>query len=159
MYTILNYRFKLARKLLRKEDKTLCLRLKVLPALRYIDVDHGGWFESGDTHPFVVHCSKGGVRELWKADAGDVVLVALECFDDEEKLKEAEKVWNSVLTACADVWLTKCGKSASERRMWLSKHLNKLNDAVVAAEKGYTIAWVEQCMEWTWSWPGSTPKD
>ena len=91
-------------------------------------------------------------------DAGDVILIALECFDDD-KLMEAEKVWNRVLTACADVWLKKGGKTASERRTWLTKHLSKLNDAVVAAVKGHTIGWLDQCTEWTWSWPGGSRKD
>ena len=81
-----------------------------------------------------------------------------ECFEDEI-LKKPEMVWTAVLTTCADAWLTRSGLDASGRPKWLSKHLDKLHDAIVAAKSGHVLGWIEQCKEWTWTWPGKSGRD
>ena len=146
-------RFGLASALLAQEGHGFCVRLKILAQMSYQDVDHGSAFESGNTAPFVVHCGKGGVTELWGLDDGDVVVLASECFDDCN-MRQPEQVWNCVLTACTDAWLKHTGYSAIERRRWLSKHLGKVNDAVIAAEQGHKLEWLSQCREWSWRWSG-----
>ena len=127
------------------------MRLLILAKLSFKEVDHGTSFESANTTPYVVHCGKGGVQELWGLQDGDVVVVEKECFDDCS-MRNAEQVWNAVLSACADAWLKKIGQCAGDRRKWLSRHLGKLSDAVIAAEQGEVVDWLSQCREWTWSW-------
>ena len=74
---------------------------------------------------------------LWNcggSDDGDIVVMVLECFDDCS-MRQAEQVWSCALTACTDAWLKNAGKSAVERRRWLSKHLGKVNDPVLPRSK------------------------
>ena len=148
------HRFKLASKLLRQAESSLKLRLLVLPHLTYNNIDNEGWFECADTSPYVIHIGKSGVQELWGLEDDDVVLIGSECFDDCGTLTKAELVWRSVLTACADAWLRKVSKPARERGAWLSRHLGKLSDAVIAAEQGILLDWQAVCRDWKWEWPG-----
>ena len=137
-YIVYVDRYELASGLLGREGESVCLRLRILAELSFKDVDHGTTFESANTTPFVVHCGKSGVQELWGLEDGDVVIVAQECFDDCS-MRNPEQVWNAVLCACADAWLKKGGRCAGDRRKWLSRHLGKLNDAVIAAEQGEVV--------------------
>ena len=130
----------------------MTLRLRVVAMVRFEDIDDRMPFESGDTSPHVVHCGKVGVQEMWRLDAGDIVVLKDECFE-LTRLSRPERVWECVLTACADAWLRHEGKNASERRDWLFKHVFTLSNAVVAAEQGTTLDWVQQCKEWKWKWP------
>ena len=154
LYYLVFASFKLAFKLLKKQKKTLKLRLLVLPMLRFKDVDDGSSWESGDSSPQVVHCGKKGVRDEWRLESGDVVILKEECFD-VTKLRRPERVWICVLTACADAWLVAEGKSQAERNVWLEKHLPTLSNAVVAAEQEKEFDWIGQCRDWKWSWPES----
>ena len=121
--------------------------------MHFHDVDDGGSYESANTTPHIIHNGKAGVKELWGLEDSDIVLIASECFDDVSLLG-AERVWESVLAACADSWMRQCGTASSERRKWLSRNLRNLQDAVVAAEKGVKLDWLSRCEEWKWDWCG-----
>ena len=143
----------MAFKLLREQEPNLRLRLLVVPLVTFVDIDDGTPFESGDTSPFVIHNGKVGVKDMWKLDEGDVVMIEVECFEEDE-LRRAELVWMSVLTACADAFLRCRGVNGDGRRHWLSRNMAHLQDAVVAADQGESIDWIERSKEWKWTWPG-----
>ena len=143
----------MALRVLRKEEPKFRLRLLVVPLVTFANIDNGSPFESGDTSPFVVHNGKLGVREMWKLDEEDVVMIELECFEEDE-LQRPELVWMSVLTACADAFLRFQGVDGEGRRHWLTRNIAHLRDAVVAADQGERIDWIERSKEWKWTWPG-----
>ena len=140
------------KKLLKKESPSLKLRLRVLPLLKFVDVDDGTFWESGSTGPQVMHCGKGGAQQSWRLKAGDIVVIKEECFE-MTRLRRPQRVWHCVVTACADAWLRHLGKSSEERQRWLDRHVDTLSNAVVAAEQGETIEWLGMCKEWSWTWP------
>ena len=89
---------------MKKESPSLKLRLRVLPLLKFVDVDDGTFWESGSTGPQVMHCGKGGAQQSWKLKAGDIVVIKEECFE-MTRLRRPQRVWHCVVTACADAWL------------------------------------------------------
>ena len=100
----------------------------------------------------MVHCGKAGVEEDWSLSVTSVVLIANECFTNNE-LKKPDAVWRSLLTACVDVWLRSQGMKCSDRRCWLATHLEMVHRGVVALEEGWDLDWWKLCRSWQWKWP------
>ena len=146
-------RFRLLRRVLRRQRDCVRLKLCVVHSVKYDVIDDGSSWESGDSRPHCVHNGKDGVAQHWGLENGSIVLLSAECFEGT-RLRGPSAVWRHVMVACVDAWLRAQGFEARARNDWTRAHTDMVHRAVVAEEEGLKLNWMGMCRDWSMKWSG-----